>query len=659
MSRKDSIGLFWEDHPQEHDAAPSIMPPIPDTGWRPPTFFPDLSGVRVIGLDTETKDLELKTHGPGWARKRGHIVGISVATHDASWYFPMRHEVQPEYNIDPGAVLAWARDQLGRPHQHKVGANLIYDVGWLAEEGVEVRGPLHDVQNMAALLTENEPVNIEYLGQRWLGEGKEAEELYRWAWLAYGGKRNGTQRANIWRCPPCLAGPYAEQDAHLPLRLAELFFPMMHQQGLMDVYDMETGLTPLLVRMRMAGVRVDIPHATRLRDDLRQREEAAIDVLAAMTGWRLNVNSAEEIARAFDAEGIPYGRTDKGAPSFRKDFLKALDHPLAKQIMEVRRLDKLRSTFVEGYVLGKNVNGRLYGSFHQLRGTEGGARSGRFASSDPNLQNLPIRDEELGPLIRACFVKEFDHIDWAKIDLSQIEYRFLAHFAVGRGSEELRQRYIANPETDYHDYTHDIVHEITGQDIKRRPIKNINFGLIYGMGEDKLARDLGLSKPEGQKLFRFYHKALPFAKATMEAAIKEAEETGLVKTIMGRISRFEFYQPDGRGGKDAVGLPYAQALAAYGQDITMAYTHKALNRKLQGSAADAMKRAMLDCYLSGAFDVLIPRLTVHDELDFSMPGTPEGEEALREIKWRMENAIPLRIPVLAEVDRGEHWGACG
>lgn len=657
--RTDSIGLFWEDLPPDPDKTPAMLPPIPDTGWRPPAYFPDLSSAKVIGLDVETYDPELLTHGPGWARGVGHIVGISVAVPGAKWYFPMRHEVQPEFNIDPAAVLAWAREQLGRPHQHKVGANLIYDVGWLLQEGVVVAGPLHDVQNQAALLTENEPVGLDYLGERWLGVGKTSEELYRWAWLAFGGPRNGRQRKNIYRCPPALVGPYAEDDADLPLRLAEIFFPMMQALGVMDVYNMETALTPLLVRMRMAGVAINVPAAQELRDDLEVRENAALDILQHTCGWRINVNSADELARAFRAEGLDYPKTAKGAPSFRKEFLKGLDHPLAKQVMEVRRLSKLKTTFVEGYLLGKSINGRIHGSFHQLRSDDGGARSGRFASSDPNLQNLPIRDEELGPLIRAAFMPEPGHKDWAKIDLSQIEYRFLAHFAVGRGSDEVRHKFISDPKTDYHEYTQAIVKEHTGQEIKRKPIKNINFGLIYGMGEDKLGRDLGLDRKKANELFRFYHKALPFAKETMAAAVQEAEETGLVRTIMGRASRFEFYQPSGRGGQDAIGLPYADALAAYGQDIELAYTHKALNRKLQGSAADAMKKAMLDCYNAGVFDVIIPRLTVHDELDFSMPGTPESEEALKETQWRMENAIPLRIPVIAEVDRGAHWGECG
>lgn len=656
--RHDSDGLFWTNEQTTKASQLNVIPPIPDTGWRPPTYWPDLSSVKVMGIDVETYDPRLNTHGPGWARGDGHLVGISVAVPGAKWYFPMRHEVQPEFNMHPESVLAWARDQFGRAHQHKVGAHLMYDVGWLRQEGVHVAGPLHDVQNMAALLTENEPVALDYLGMRHLGVGKLTADLYHWLWLAYGGKRGESQRANIYRSPPSLAGPYAEDDADLPLRLAEVFFPMMQAQGLMDVYNMETELTPLLVDMRFAGVRIDLDRAKRLHDEMAMLEEKATALLTEIVGWKVNVGSANELAFAFDAMGLDYPRSPTQKPSFKKEFLKLIDHPAVKQVLEIRRLEKLRGTFVDGYMLGKNVNGRLHGTFNQLRGEDNGARSGRLSSQDPNLQNIPVRDP-IGKLIREAFVPEYGHRDWAKIDLSQIEYRYLVHFAVGRGADQARSMYCNDPRTDYHDYTQNLVKEHTGKLIERRPIKNINFGLIFGMGEDKLAMDLQMPKAEASALFKHYHKAIPFARSTMDWAADEAKRNGTVATIMGRLSRFELYQPGGRGGRDLPGLRYEAALARYGADIELAYLHKALNRKLQGSAADAMKMAMVNAYRAGCFNIIMPRLTVHDELGFSMPGTPESEQALAETKWHMENAISLRVPVIAELTRGSNWGECG
>jgi DNA polymerase I-like protein with 3'-5' exonuclease and polymerase domains len=301
----------------------------------------------------------------------------------------------------------------------------------------------------------------------------------------------------------------------------------------------------------------------------------------------------------------------------------------------------------------------VYGQFHLLRGDEGGTRSGRFSSSTPNLQNLPSRDDELAPLVRGLFIPDDGHKQWRKYDYSQIEYRFLIHFAVNGlhddSADEVRRIFNANPQTDYHDMTRDLVHRQTGQLLDRKPIKNINFGLIYGMGVDKLAGGLGLSVKEGKELFAAYHKGAPFAKATMDACSKEAMDFGTITTILGRKSRFDLWEPDSWGhDRENLALPYEQAILRYGK-IRRAYTHKALNRRLQGSAADLMKVAMLQCWEEGIFDETgVPRLTVHDELDFSDPGGKD--EAFRAMRHVLETAIPLRIPVKADCDIGPNWG---
>ena len=247
--RFDAIGMFWEDVPVKSGKRETvrIMPPIPDTGWRPPTYLPDLSGAACISIDCETYDPDLLTHGPGWARGRGHIVGVSIgADGGGRWYFPIRHEVEPQDNWDPEVVLQWLRHTLGNPRQPKVGANLLYDIGWLRHEGVTVRGELVDVQFAEALLDERADVNLETLGQKYLGEGKESNILYDWCSKYYGGKANGTQRANIYRSPPRLVGPYAESDADLPLRVASAMYPLLVREGLFHLFQMECALIPLL-----------------------------------------------------------------------------------------------------------------------------------------------------------------------------------------------------------------------------------------------------------------------------------------------------------------------------------------------------------------------------------------------------------------------------
>lgn len=662
--RFDAIGMFWEDAPVKSGRRETarIMPPIPDTGWCPPTYLPDLSRAACISIDCETYDPDLLTHGPGWARGKGHIVGVSIgADGGGRWYFPIRHEVEPQDNWDPEVVLQWLRHTLGNPSQPKVGANLLYDIGWLRHEGVTVRGELVDVQFAEALLDERADVNLETLGQKYLGEGKESNILYDWCAKYYGGKADGTQRANIYRAPPRLVGPYAESDADLPLRVASAVYPLLVREGLFHLFQMECALIPMLIDMRFAGVRVNVARAEELREVLAERAKEEHKKLRHMVGFDVDINSADSLARAFDTIGLGYGRTAKGKPSFTKGFLEGLRHPLADCIREIRKCDKLRGTFIESYILDSHINGMVYGQFHPLRGDGTGTRSGRFSSSNPNLQNIPSRDDELAPLIRGLFIPDEGHVAWRKYDYSQIEYRFLIHFACGPGSDEVRAHFNAHPDTDYHEMALDLVAPHAGWDVStkelrkrwRRPIKNINFGLIYGMGVDKLAGDLGLTKAEGKALFEAYHKGVPFAKATMDACAEEARQSGIITTILGRRSRFDLWEPS-KWGEDAIALPYEQAILRYGS-IRRAYTHKALNRRLQGSAADLMKVAMLKCYRDGVFDETgIPRLTVHDELDFSDPGGKD--EAFREMKHIMETALPLRIPVRADGDIGPDWG---
>lgn len=672
--------MFWEDIPVKAargERGPRIVPPTPDTGWLPPTYLPDLSTARVISIDCETWDPELvdyrddngnevKGKGPGWARGSGHIVGISVgADGGGRWYFPIRHTIEPEYNWDPELVLAWAREQLGRPHQPKVGANIIYDVGWLRQEGVIVRGILYDVQHAEALLDERSRVNLEALGKKYLGVGKESNQLYEWCARAYGGPATDVQRKNIHRTSPRLVGPYATSDADLPLQIIDKQWPLLAADGLLDLFHMECRLTPLLVDMRFAGVRVHVPRAEQLHETLTTRAKAANTALDLVAGSHVDVNSAETIARAFDAVGVQYPKTAKGAPSFRKEFLEALDHPIGAAIREVRKLEKLAGTFVQSYILDAHRNGMVYGQFHNMRSDDSGTRSGRFSGSTPNLQNLPSRDEELAPMVRGLFIPDDGHKQWRRYDYSQIEYRFLIHFAVGEGSDAARAQFNLHPDTDYHDMTLDMVAPYAGWDlnvpgarkVRRKPIKNINFGLIYGMGVDKLARSLGMSAKDGKALFKAYFKAVPFAKETMEDCIQEAQRTGAIRTILNRASRFDLWEPAG-WEREGPAMTYEAALREYG-NVERAYTHKSLNRKLQGSAADLMKKAMLQCYEDGVFDATgVPRLTVHDELDFSDTGTARSEEGFVEMQRILENAIPLRIPVRADMEVGPDWGHC-
>lgn len=660
--RDDLMGLFWHDAPAssgKKELGP--VPPIPETGWRPrsPSDLPDLRGARVISYDVETYDPELNEHGPGWARGKGHICGFSMAVEGLSLYIPIRHTIQPELNLDPEKMLQYAQAMLGT-NCDKVGANLLYDYGWFRQEGVFVGGRQLDVQFAEAILNSTSKLNLEEIGTKYTGSGKDIDLLKEWILDYYGGAKT-KWRKDIYRSPVTLAGAYGERDASLPLEVIKKQFPLLNERNNLDLFFMECDLIPLLCDMRFAGVSIDVNRAEELRDDLLNRETEMRQQLNYMAGFEVNTDAGASLARAFDNLGLSYPRTrptDKapeGNPSFVKEFLSHHTHPFPKLVTDIRGLSKLRGTFLEGYLLEGHVNGKVYGSFHPLSGTDGGARTGRFSSSGPNLQNIPSRTED-GKKIRSAFICDDGHSHWEKWDYSQIEYRFLAHFAMGEGSDAIRAAYNADPYTDYHNSTAALIKSVTGVELIRSYVKNINFGLAYGMGLDKLANDLGVTLEEARKLSAAYHKGVPFARKTMEHLSDFANRHGYIETILGRKNYFDLWEPAGFGTSGSPALPYEQAIYEYGSNIQRAYLYRTLNYLLQGSSADQMKSAMLRAYKAGIFNYTgVPRLTVHDELDFSIP--EPHPEATRELKNIMENVIPLRVPIVAERDMGLNWGS--
>lgn len=637
------------------------MPPIPDTGWKPPTEFPNIIDAPWIALDCETKDLELNEYGPGWARGRGEIVGVSICTPKGKWYFPVRHTIQSEMNLDWELVKRWLMYSLaGR--QPKIGANLIYDIGWLRQEGITVNGPLYDIQYAEALLDENALVALENLSWKYLRRGKTTDLLKEWI-QSYYGTSDKKWRGDIWRSPPSLAGHYAEDDALLPYQILMQQWPLLVSRGLLDLFEMECRLIRLLIDMRFQGQTIDLKYANDLRDDLELRGKEVLSQVEHIAGTSVNVNSAEQLSRVFDKLGLYYPRTEPtarspdGNPSFTAEVLKATRHPIAGLIMKTKEIEKMRSTFVQGYMLDSHVNGKIYGSFHPLKGDSKGAKTGRFSSSDPNLQNIPTRTEE-GKAIRKAFICDDGHERVRAYDYSQIEYRMLAHFAVGPGADELRQRYWNDPKTDFHKFCGELIKTHTAIDLARSYIKNINFGLTYGMGLEHLAETLGVSPVEAQNLLASYHAALPFAKKTMEQISSDVQRDGICYTLLNRQTHFDLWEPRGYGRRGTP-LPYSAAVHAYGMDIIRAYAYRSLNYKLQGSAADVMKAAMIRCYEEGVFDATgVPRMTVHDELVFSDPGDVP-QDAWDEMQHTMENCIPgIRVPLKAEGSNGPTWGHC-
>ena len=641
-------------------------PALPDDLWVRDNHFPDLSGAKAISIDVETKDPGIADFGAGWGRGIGHIIGVAVGTDDGYQnYYPMRHEDGATDNYQPSNVIAYLNDQLGDESQKKVGHNLNYDLGWLAHEGVNVKGPLWDSRVAEKLLDFFQDADLESSAERRGLVGKDSKDLYQWCWEAFGQSAKPSSdvafrqnaMSNLYRCPPSLVGAYAQSDVRLPIELARKQSKLLKRAGLWEVFDLECRLIPVLVAMRMQGVSVDIDAAEQAHDAINKQirqMQRKIDRIVGRKG--VNTKSPREMEEVFEALHIEPERTPTGQVSLAAKTLEAMNHPIAKLVIDIEELKKYNSTFIESYILESNINGKIYGTFDPF-----GAKTGRFSSKQPNLQNIPSRNE-LAALVRRIFVPDEGHECWRKYDYASIENRIFAHYAVGKAGKKLRQQYIDNPFTDYHDWCLDLMAPVAGWDIstpkrykaKRKPIKNINFGIVYGMGIDKLAADLKIPRDEAADLMEKYHDALPHVKDTMDFLSEQADTIGYSETILGRKVKFDMWEPVEWSENPLPPLPRSQALARYGFGIRKHGLYKATNYTIQGTAADLMKMAMVRCWEDGIFDeVGVPRLTVHDELDFSDEGG--HDEAFIEMARVMETAVPLSVPVIVDGERGPNW----
>lgn len=643
--RKDSVGMFWEDShvPTRRGAvrAPLTRPAVPDTGWEMPEDFPDLSNAKTIAIDIESYDPDIK-NGPGFFRKKGHVVGVAIAADDDFCaYYPIRHE--QSQNFDADTVFRWLRKQLAGP-QLKVGHNLLYDLEGLASEGVLVNGPLWDTMYAEALLNEHKmSYSLETTAKDTLNEGKTDSLLYKWLSRAYGGTDSRkAQAGNIYRAPVELVGPYAEGDVDLPLRLYVEQKKKIAAEGMQNVMELECSAINMLLRMRQQGVRVNVAQAEAVEQRLIKKTRELEQRYGKIDIW-----AAESLSRLFDKNGVTYTRTAKGAPSFTTNWFEHNPHPLCKAILEWRKIDKFLNTFIRGYIINSHVDGIIRGQFHPLRSDDGGTVSGRFSSSCPNLQNIPSRDEEYGPLIRSMFIPEDDH-DWLCADYSQIEPRLLLQYAHGNVANSMRDAYRTNKNTDFYTLVMSIC------DVSRRVSKTLSLGMMYGMGQKKLASQLGLTLEQAQPMFEKYHKNLPFVRDTQQSVQQAAMNRGWIRTIGGRRARFPFFEPT-QWSETAMPLPYDQAVEKWG-NVRRAHGHKALNRLIQGSAADVFKTAVNKCFVAGLFDSVPLHLMVHDEIDASVPRTKEGAEALAEIIHIMETAVPLKLPLSVEYKLANNWG---
>ena len=571
------------------------------TEWNEPEEYPDLRKYDEIAIDLETRDPDLKSKGSGSIIGNGEVVGIAVAVPGRKFYFPIAHGSGP--NMDRKKTLEWFKD-ICESDALKIFHNAMYDVCWIKSMGLKINGQIVDTMIAASLIDENRfRFDLNSLSWDYLGHGKNEAALNEEA------KSRGLDpKADMWQLPAMYVGSYAEKDAELTLELWQIFKKELMHQDVESIFELETDLFPCLVDMRFLGVRVDVQRAHKLKQQLTLQEEELLHKIKKETQIDVQLMAARSVAKVFDKLGLPYERTAKSkAPSFTKNFIQNHSHPVVRMIAQAREVNKAHTTFIDTIIKHEH-KGRIHADINQIRSDHGGTVTGRFSYSNPNLQQLPARNKDLGPMIRSIFIPEEGHT-WGCFDYSQQEPRLVVHYASLHkfpSVNDVIDNYENDTSTDFHQVVADMAK------IPRSQAKVINLGLFYGMGKAKLQAELGVSKDKASELFDQYHAKVPFVKQLMNSASNRAQERGQIRTLLGRLCRFHLWEPNQFGMHKA--LSHEDALQEHGPGIRRAYTYKALNKLIQGSAADMTKKAMLDLYKSG----IVAHIQIHDELCVSV-----------------------------------------
>lgn len=647
---------------------------VPPSDWRAPKELPDLRN-QAISLDLETRDDGLAANrGAGWATGAGYIVGVAVGHVNGSLYVPVRHP--DTENFDRGAVISWVGGLL-KGARSVVFQNGGYDLGWLkADFGLDAPEKMEDTHAASVMLDENRlSYKLDALC-KWQGLPGKDNKLLMEAGQALGlGSTVNAVMGNLWRLPARFVGPYAEGDAAVTLDLYGALRPQLDQQEVYEAYRTEIEIMPLCMEMRRRGIRIDTGRAEGARVQLRANRDAALK--ACGTYYREgrevamdDVLSPRWMLRAFDSagiKGIPRTAPTRGNPdgqaSFQAEWLEKHPHPLARAIATARYYQMIEDKFIRGFLLDYCHRGRLHAEVNQLRDDEGGTRSHRFSYSDPPLQQMPSpkRGSDVakaaGRLIRSCFLPE-EGDQWGKADWSQQEQRLMVHYGELlklHKASDAGGRYRKDPKTDFHS----MVAELTG--LPRPEAKDCSFAKAYGAGVKRFCEMTGKAPDEARRIMDQYDEEMPFVKLLNDRCKKAAEKRGFVRLIDGAKCRFDMFEPGwGYEGKYYVPCDHETALRRVekgsghkweGSKLRRSFTHKAMNRLIQGSAARQCKHAMLLMWREG----IVPMLQLHDEVDFSFadPSVPGR------VKVIMETAIETTVPMLAEVDTGPNWGEAG
>ena len=579
-----------------------------------------LGAATEIAFDTETTSLDYM---------QADLVGVSFAVEPGhAAYVPFGHDYPgaPD-QIAREVVLEKLRPILESERPAKIGQNLKYDMSVLARAGITLAGVAFDtmlesyVLDSTATRHDMDSLALKYLGHRTI----HFEDI--------AGK--GAKQLTFNQIPIEQAGPYAAEDADVTLRLHRVLRPRLEEHASLAALcdSVEVPLVPVLSRVERNGVRIDVrllnQQSAELAERMREIELSAHD----SAGQPFNLGSAKQIrAILYDQLGLPVrAKTPKGQPSTAESVLQelAFEHELPKLILEHRAMSKLKSTYTDALPACVNpATGRVHTSYHQAV-----ASTGRLSSSDPNLQNIPVRTHE-GRRIRQAFVADPGY-RLVAADYSQIELRIMAHLS---GDQGLRDAFAAG--ADIHRATAaEVFTDGAGEvsDEQRRSAKAINFGLIYGMSAFGLARQLGIERGEAQSYVDLYFSRYPGVKAFMDATRESARDKGYVETVFGR----RLYLPEIRSS-NINRRQYAERTA--------------INAPMQGTAADIIKRAMLTVHAwiheSGA--PVRMTMQVHDELVFEV-AEDAVDDVVPLVRERMSGAAELAVPLVVDVGVGDNW----
>ena len=613
---------------------------------------------KIVAIDTETYDPNLKELGSGYKRKDGYICGISLAVDSFVEYYSIKHATGNLDNIDN--FLAELRHEMQQYTGILLGANILYDLNWLSTLSIFApNARYYDVLCIAALINENhKSYSLENVAQRALGKGKDETELIEYV-VSCGYKATDAKKL-MHKLSGERVKTYAKEDARILLDLIKIQLPEITELGLEKCLDVESRLTKVLFYMEQQGVKVDLIRAEEIKHQLDIEYTNTHKKLVYEYG-DVNINASASIAKACDKKGISYPKTvhaTKPQPSFVKAWLKENEHiPLFNYINTLRGIKKLKDDFLQKALLEGSINGFIYPQYLQTKINTNGTGSGRLASTNPNIQQLPSKANHLAKLIRQAIIPlQKEHVILSA-DYSQQEPMLGLNYALRlglKGAEQALQMFINNPELSYHDMVKDMLRPYfpTTPDKELRDIaKTINLGKSYGMGAEKMSKKLQLTVTDTKKIIEQYYKALPFLKKLNQLVMQKAEQYGYVKTYLRRRNFDKWCLSYGEEDTSLYDSYAEVEMIHPNKKIVRANTRNALNAICQGTGADMIKIALVECFEQLK---IVPYITVHDENDFSVEYDSNTFKSIYEI---MKNAIPLIVPIKIDMEYGQNWGA--